>query len=91
MPTVLAVNHNIADYDTWKAVFDEFNQIDRGVLGSRINRNVEDPNNITVVHVFENEATARAFVDNPELAAAMGRAGVTSAPRIELYEEVFSS
>lgn len=91
MPTVLAVNHNIADYDTWKAVFDEFNQTDRGVLGSRINRNVEDPNNITVVHVFENEATARAFVDNPELAAAMGRAGVTSAPRIELYEEVFSS
>jgi len=91
MPTVLAVNHNIADYDTWKAVFDEFNQTDRGVLASRINRNVEDPNNITVVHVFENEATARAFVDNPELAAAMGRAGVTSAPRIELFEEVFSS
>ncbi|MFQ5523082.1 MAG: cyclase [Acidimicrobiia bacterium] len=91
MPTVLAVNHNIADYDTWKAVFDEFNETDRGVLASRINRNVEDPNNITVVHVFENEETARAFVDNPELAAAMGRAGVTSAPRIELFEEVFSS
>lgn len=91
MPTVLAVNHNIADYDTWKAVFDEFNETDRGVLASRINRNVEDPNNITVVHVFENEETARAFVDNPELAAAMGRAGVTSAPRIEIFEEVFSS
>jgi heme-degrading monooxygenase HmoA len=90
MPTVLAVNHDVADYDAWKQVFDDFNKTDRGVRASRINRNVEDPNNITVVHVFDDEATARAFVDSPELAAAMGRAGVTSAPRIEIFEEVWT-
>lgn len=88
MTTILAVNHDVADYATWKRVFDEFNETDRGVRASRINRSLEDPNNITVVHVFDDEATARAFVTNPELAAAMGNAGVTSAPRIELFEEV---
>lgn len=86
--TILAVNHDVADYDTWKRVFDEFGKAERGVLFHRINRSVDNPNNITVVHGFENEQAARAFVADPELAAAMGRAGATTAPRIEIYDEV---
>ncbi len=87
MTTILAVNHDVADYETWKQVFDEFHQTDRGLNFYRINRNVENPNNITVVHGFGSVEAAQAFVDNPELAAAMGRAGATSAPRIEIFEE----
>ena len=87
MPTVLAVNHDVADYDAWKQVFDDFDKRGRGVTFHRVNRNVDDPNNITVVHGFESVEAARAFVADPELAAAMGRAGATSAPRIEIYEE----
>ena len=90
MPTVLAVNHDVADYDAWKKVFDDFNKTDRGVLFSRINRNVDDPANITVVHGFASEEGARAFVADPALGEAMGRAGVTSEPRIEIYEEIES-
>ncbi len=88
MTTILAVNHDVADYDAWKRVFDEFHETERGVMFHRINRNVDDPNNITVVHGFESIEAARAFVTDPELAAAMGRAGATSAPRIEIYDEV---
>ena len=46
------------------------------------------PNTITVVAGFETLQAALDLRDNPDLKDAMGRAGVTSAPRIELYEEV---
>jgi hypothetical protein len=49
---------------------------------------VDDPNNITVVAGFETTEAARAFVDNADLKEAMHRAGVTSQPRIEIFEEV---
>ena len=85
---VLAVNHDIEDYDRWKAVFDEYVESQGSILFHRINRNVDNPNNITVVHGFESVEAARAYVDNPDLKAAMGRAGATSAPRIEIFDEV---
>jgi len=86
--TVLVVSHDVADYDRWKNVFDEWDKASRGVLFYRVNRNVENPNNVAVVHGFENQQAAQAYVNDPELAAAMGEAGATSAPRIEFYEEV---
>jgi len=86
--TVLAVNHDVADYETWKQVFDDWDKEGRGVRFYRVNRGVDNPNNITVVHGFDDAAAARAYVADPELAAAMGRAGATSAPRIEIFEEV---
>lgn len=85
---VIAINHEVADYDTWKAVFDEFPPAKGGALFHRINRAVDDPNNITVVAGFETAEAARAFANDPTLKQEMGRAGVTSAPRVELYEEV---
>ena len=85
---VAAINHHVADYEAWKAVFDEFPPSRGRALFHRINRGVDDANNITVVAGFESPEAARAFVENPDLKEAMGRAGVTSAPRVELYEEV---
>jgi hypothetical protein len=87
---VIAINHEVADYDTWKAVFDEYPPSKAGALFHRINRSVDDPNNITVVAGFESAETARGFANDPALKEAMGRAGVTSAPRVEVYEEVES-
>jgi heme-degrading monooxygenase HmoA len=85
---MLAINHNVEDYNRWKAVFDEFPPAKGGALFHRVNRNVDDANNITVVAGFETAEAARAFVDNAELKEAMQRAGVTSQPRIEIFEEV---
>jgi len=87
---VVAINHDIADYDTWKAVFDEIPPSTMGALFHRINRSVDDHNNITVVAGFSSVETAKAFTMNPDLKEAMGRAGVTGAPRIEIFEEVES-
>lgn len=85
---VLAINHDIADYDTWKTVFDTYPPARGGAVFHRLNRSVDNPNNITVVAGFETAEAARAFHSDPELKAAMGDAGVTSPPRIELFEEV---
>jgi len=85
---IMAINHDIEDYDTWKAAFDAFSPSQGGALFHRINRSVEDPNNITVVAGFPTLDTAVAFRDDPALKEAMGRAGVTSAPRIEIFDEV---
>ena len=85
---VMAVNHDVEDYDRWKVVFDEFPPSKGGAKFHRLNRSVDHPNNITVVAGFETLQAALDFRDNPDLKDAMGRGGVTSAPRIELYEEV---
>ena len=85
---VMAVNHDVEDYDRWKAVFDEFPPSKGSATFHRVNRSVDNPNNITVVAGFETLQAVLDFRDNPDLKDAMGRAGVTSAPRIELYEEV---
>jgi hypothetical protein len=86
--TVAAINHRVANYDAWKAVFDEVPPSMGGALFHRINRGVDDTNNITVVAGFESPEAARAFIERPDLKDAMRRAGVTSSPRVELYEEV---
>ena len=85
---VLAINHDVADYDAWKQVFDSFPPREGGATFHRINRNVDDPDNITVVAGFETVDAALSFRDNPDLKEKMGQAGVTSSPRFELYEEV---
>jgi hypothetical protein len=85
---VLAVNHQVEDYDRWKAVFDTLPTKDGGASFHRVNRDVDNPNIITVVAGWANVDDARAFTHDPDLKDAMRRAGVTSSPRFELYEEV---
>lgn len=87
---IMAVNHDVEDYERFKAVFDGFPPSKGGALFHRLNRNVANPNNITVVAGFESLDAATSFRDDPALADAMGRAGIVGAPRIEMYTEVES-
>lgn len=84
---VVAIQHTVADYEAWKSVYDERSPGTFGAKFARVNRLVSDPNSVTVVAGFESVDTANAMIENPDLKAAMDRAGVTSAPRIEVYEE----
>jgi len=85
---VVIVNHDIEDFVKWKAVYDAFDHGSLGVRFARINRNVENPNNVTIVQGFDSAEVAQTFLANPSLQATIASAGVTSEPRIELYEEV---
>jgi hypothetical protein len=87
---VLAMNHDVEDYETWKKVFDTFPPAKGGARFHRINRNVDNENNITVVAGFDTAEAAQQFVDNPDLKQAMDEAGVHAARRFELFDEVES-
>lgn len=85
---VLAINHDVENYDRWKGAFDRFPPAHGNARFHRVNRSVDNPDNITVVAGFDTVQDALGFRDNPDLKQAMDDAGVTSAPRFELYEEV---
>lgn len=53
-----------------------------------MNREVENPNVVTVVGGFDSFEAAKAMTESPKLKEAMDKADVTGAPRIEYYEEV---
>ncbi|MDX1746942.1 MAG: hypothetical protein R3324_13470 [Halobacteriales archaeon] len=71
----MAINHDIEDYDQWKSVLDRFPPSQGGATFHRINRNVDDPTNITVVVGFESPDTARAFRDRPVSSIGLGDCG----------------
>lgn len=83
------VLHRVNDYDAWRKVYDSVGpmQRDGGVIEESVYRAKDDPNNVMVLHRFRTMAEAERFVASPELRAAMERAGVAGAPRIELYDE----
>ena len=84
---VVAIQHPVADYEAWKSVYDGRNPGTFGAKFARVNRLVSDPNTVAVVCGFESLDAATSMLESPDLKAAMDRAGLTSAPRIEVYEE----
>ena len=87
---VMAINHDVEDYEQWKKAFDAFPPARGGARFRRINRNVDDGNNVTIVAGFDTADAAVQFRDNPDLKGVMGEAGVEGAPRFEIFEEVES-
>jgi heme-degrading monooxygenase HmoA len=85
---VLAINHQVADYDKWKSGYDSMPPTSRGANFARVNVSVDDPNLVTVVSGFDSLDTLQSFITAPELKAKMQEAGVLGEPRIEIYEEV---
>jgi hypothetical protein len=83
------VQHHVADYDRWFAVFTEHGEVRRkhGATGHTVTRSVADPNAIVIVNDFATLAGAQAFATDPSLPEAMGRAGVDGAPQVWITEE----
>jgi quinol monooxygenase YgiN len=90
--TTVAVRHRVADYDTWKAGYDEHGAVRKefGCTGDQVLRDASDPNSILVLTSWPSAADAQAFTTDPRLPEVMQKAGVISEPRIEIYEETDS-
>lgn len=90
--TTVAVRHRVADFDTWKAGYDEHGAARKelGCTGDMLLRDAADPNAILVLTFWPTPADAQAFATDPRLPEVMRKAGVVSEPRIELYEETGS-
>jgi hypothetical protein len=83
------VRHRVNDYDRWRRVYDYFaaTQQKLGVRAEAVYQSIDDPNDVTVWHDFDDADAARAFGDADELRVAMGDAGVASEPQIWLTNE----
>jgi hypothetical protein len=87
MSATLAVRHTVADYAAWRVVYDEVEIIRSkyGCTAKTVDRSPDDANDLFITHVFPTVADANGFAGDPEFKSAMARAGVTSAPRIEIF------
>jgi hypothetical protein len=90
MSATLIVRHTVADYASWRKVYDEVEPLraQYGCTAQRVMHVPGDPNDVAGTHDFPTVAQAQGFADDPKLRAAMERAGVTSAPRIEVFEDI---
>jgi hypothetical protein len=78
------VRHEVADFDEWKKAYDDFGKerSGMGVVGDAVYRSIDNDNDVTVTHDFEDLQQASAFIESPRLKDVMTAAGVSSAPVI---------
>ena len=76
---------NVADYDKWRLGFDanESNRRSAGSTGvNQFYRDVENPNNVTLVLEWDEAEKAHAFLNDPRTKESMDEAGVTGRPMV---------
>ncbi len=80
----LFVRHPVKDYEMWRQVYDEADALreEFGVRSHTVFQSADDPNDITVMHVFDNIGAAKAMAEAPQLREAMDQAGVAAPPTI---------
>ena len=86
----MIVKHSVNEYQAWRDVYDGAADLRAkyGLTGDRVLRDPEDAKTLFVLQDFTTLEGAQSFAADPELQAAMQRAGVAGAPRIEFYEEI---
>ena len=85
----LYVRQTVEDYARWKEGFD--NHVSARQAGGAtdevyVMRNVDDPNDITVILGWSDLKQARTFSQSTSLKEAMQKAGVTGPPEIRFLE-----
>lgn len=83
----LSISHEVADYDNWRAVFDNFStdRKESGINDLFVKQNINNTNSITVFSKVTNLEKAKEFMSSPTLKEAMAKAGVISQPEIVFY------
>jgi len=82
---ILIMQERVRDYDAWKTVFDDGEQLraKHGCTGHEIFRSDEDGNDLTVHLRFPSREAGDALRADPELAANMKLAGVAAPPTVK--------
>ena len=82
MAAYVIVTHPVKDFDAWKNVFDQFEQLrkEAGELTAVVLRHQEDPNVVSVLNTWTSVEAAKTFVASEEIKKGMGEAGVTAPP-----------
>lgn len=83
------VRHSVEDYARWREGFDNHapaRQAGGATDEAYVMRNVDDPNEITVILGWSDLEKARAFTQSASLKEAMQKAGVTGPPEVRFLE-----
>lgn len=83
------VRHTVEDYARWREGFDNHAPAREagGATGELyVMRNVDDPNEITVVLGWSDLQKARAFIQSASLKEAMQSAGVSGSPEVRILQ-----
>ena len=84
----IIIQHQVADFDTWRPVYDA----DRpgrqaaGVTDVAVLRDADNPNSVWIVQEGDPSLIEPMMAD-PERAAQMQKAGVSSAPTVYVAEQ----
>jgi quinol monooxygenase YgiN len=92
MVTHLHIGFMVEDYEQWKEGYDASAEQRKasGEISFQVFRNVDDPNTVTVLSVQESAEQVRAFMDSPDLKAAMEAAGIVEMGQMLILEEMDS-
>lgn len=82
--TTLFVRHLVADYATWRQVYDTFGPVQErfSVKAQAVYRAADNPNDVTITHEFPALEAAQQFAASDELRKAMTSAGIVGEPTI---------
>jgi hypothetical protein len=88
MSATLIVRHTVADYSSWRKIYDEVGPLrdSHGCTKQAVLQLPTDANDVLVIHEFPSVDQANAFAGDPNLRSAMDRAGVSAPPRIEIFK-----
>jgi hypothetical protein len=88
MSATLVVRHTVSDFSAWKKVYEEVGTLrsKHGCTGDRVLHAPGNPNDVLVTHEFPSVAQAESFAGDPALGEAMSKAGVSGAPRVEIFQ-----
>lgn len=80
----MIISHTVEDFDAWMREYTSTDELrtSNGIVGHAANQSLDDPGLVIVYHQADSFDALEAFLDNPELADAMKRAGVTSEPEV---------
>ncbi len=79
---IMIVQHQVADFEEWKSVFDGGFRTRKSVgeMSFNVLQSPDDPNAVTVVFEWDTVERAKAFAADPALENGMHAAGVISVP-----------
>jgi quinol monooxygenase YgiN len=85
----MIVKHRVANFETWKVVFDQMEAARRehGWIGHEVYRDAGDANVVTIVNHMRDLAGAKRYGGSDALRAAMAKAGVQGPPDITFLDD----
>jgi hypothetical protein len=88
----LLVRHTIADYKTWRGVFDASLDFRHrgGEQSCRIFRDTEKDGEVTLLFEWESAERAHRFMSSQELKEKMKEAGVLGPPEVHYLSEMYT-